>query len=203
MRLILHPFNSKMMKPSVKTLALFTIFLFSLGIANAQLKITSANTITTDVKKVIEDYPNHFDNILGDLIIQNPQSSNYQCNFKVEGAEECIITRYTGKKNSISSWQALMLTSESFDAAKKKFRSLYSQLNNLSEKSMHLKGVYESPLEEKKFSSVLFSFTPADEATKKLKVELVIEAEGMDWKVKVLVYDRDRDDDERGDIIEN
>jgi hypothetical protein len=203
LRIVPHPINSKFMKPHVKTLALFTIFFFSTVIANSQIKLATANTIAADVKKVIDDYPNHFDNILGDMIIQNPQSANYQCNFKVEGAEECIITRYTGKKNSVSSWQALMLTTESFEAAKKKFRSLYSQLNNLSDKSMHLKGVYESPVEEKKFSSVLFSFTPADEATKKLKVELVIEADGMDWKVKVLVYDRDREDDERGDIIEN
>ncbi len=96
-----------------------------------------------------------------------------------------------------------MLTTENFEDAKKKFKTLYTQLNNLSVKTMHLSGVYESPVEEKKFSSVLFSFDPADESLKKLKVELVIEAEGMDWKVKVLVYDRDRNDDERGDTIEN
>jgi hypothetical protein len=191
------------MKYSVKLPALFTILFLSFNAAQSQLKINGASEITDDVKKVIDDYPNHFDNILGELIIQNPQSANYQCNFKVNGAEECIITRYSGKKNLVSSWQAVMLTTESFDAAKKKFRSLYSQLNNLSDRSMHLKGVYEPPVEEKKFSSVLFSFSPADEYIKKLKIELVIEAEGMEWKVKVLVYDRDRDDDERGDIIEN
>ncbi|MEI9810355.1 MAG: hypothetical protein WDO16_22155 [Bacteroidota bacterium] len=95
-----------------------------------------------------------------------------------------------------------MLTTESFEEAKKKFKALYNQLNNLSLKSMRLKGIYESPVEEKKFSSVLFSFDPSDESVKKLKVELIIEAEQMDWKVKVLVYDRDRDDNERGEVIE-
>jgi hypothetical protein len=151
---------------------------------------------------ILNDYPNHFDNIVGEPILQNPQSTDYQCNFKVSGAEESIITRYSGKKNLVSSWQALMLTTDNFEEAKKKFRLLYSQLNNLTLKSMHLQGIYQSPVEEKKFASVLFSFNPADEPVKKLKVELVIEAEGMDWKVKLLVYDRDREDDERGEIRE-
>lgn len=190
------------MKAFVKLPALFTIILFSVTSLNAQLKLNAANTISTDIKKVIDDYPSHFANILGEVIIQNPQSTDYLCNFKVNGAEECTITRYTGKKNQISSWQAVMLTTESFDDAKKKFKSLYGQLNNLALKSMHLKGEYESPVEEKKFSSVIFSFDPADESVKKLKVELILEAEQMDWKVKVLVYDRDRDDNERGEVVE-
>lgn len=96
-----------------------------------------------------------------------------------------------------------MLTTENFDEAKKKFRLLYNKLNNLSIKSRQLQGIYESPVKEKKFAGVLFSLSPADESIKKLKVELTIEAEGMDWKVKVLVYDRDREDDESGNISDN
>ena len=102
------------MKPPVKTLAFLTIFFFSFNVANAQLKPGPANTISADIARVIDDYPNHFQNILGELIIQNPQSTDYQCNFKVAGAEECIITTYPGKKKAISSWQAIMLTTENF-----------------------------------------------------------------------------------------
>jgi hypothetical protein len=189
------------MKPPVKTLALLTIFFFSLSIAKAQIKFTSANTLTADIKKVIDDYPNHFENLTGELIIQNPQSTDYQCNFKVSGAEESIITRYSGKRKSVS-WYAVMLTTENFDEAKKRFHSLYNQLNNLSIRSMRLKGVYESPVEEKKFTGATLSFDPANESLKKLKVEVVMEAEQMEWKVKLLIYDRDREDDERGEIEE-
>ncbi|MDP4263704.1 MAG: hypothetical protein Q8941_14350 [Bacteroidota bacterium] len=191
------------MKPPVKTLAFLTIFLLYFSFTNAQFNFGSSGTIATDVKKVIDNYPNHFQNILGDPIIQNPQSTDYQCNFKVTGAEECTITRYSGKKNTISSWQAVMLTTENFDEAKRKFRSLYNQLNNLSAESMHLKGEYESPAEEKRFTSVLFSFDPPGGTVKNLKIELVIEAEIMSWKVKVLIYDRNRDDDEKGEEKEN
>jgi hypothetical protein len=187
------------MKPSVKTLALLTIFFISLTITNAQIKLNAPGSIAKDVRKVIDDYPNHFDNILGEVIIQNPQSTDYQCSFKVNGAEECRITRYSSDKTPVSSWQALMLTTDNFNEAKNRFRSLYSELNNLSKEAMHLKGVYESPAEEKRFTSVLFSFSPVIESVRRLKVELVMEAEGMDWKVRILVYDRNGEDDERGE----
>jgi len=188
------------MKPPVKSLALLTIFFLSFTITRAQITLKPKSSISSDVKRVIDDYPNHFDNILGELIIENPQSSDYQCNFKVSGAEECIITRYSSKKQPIFSWQALMLTTDNFEEARKKFRSLYSELYNLTNGSMHLKGLYESPAEEKKFTSVLFSFDPTAESIQQLKVELTIEAEGMDWKVKVLVYDRDREDDQESKV---
>jgi hypothetical protein len=189
------------MKPPVKTLAFLTIFFFSFISIDARVKLMSANTVAADVKKIIDDYPNQFSNLMGDLVIENPQSADYQCNVKISGAEESIITRYSGKRNFIS-WHAVMLTTESFNEAKKKFSSLYNQLNNLSIRSMHLKGIYESPVEEKKFASVILSFDPADESVKRLKIEVVMEAEQMEWKVKVLVYDRDREDDERGEIKE-
>lgn len=191
------------MKPPVKTLAVLTIFFLSFSTANAQLSFNSVNSIAADVKKVIDDYPNHFQNILGELIIQNPQSTDYRCNFKVAGAEECTITKYTGKKNTISSWQAIMLTTENFNEARRKFRLLYSQLNNLQEQSMYLKGSFELPLEEKNFTSVVFSFDPPGESLKDLRIELVMEAEVVTWKVKVLIYDRDKDDDEQGEVKED
>jgi len=191
------------MNPSVKTLALFTILLFSLNVSNSQLKLSSTSSIASDVKRVIEDYPNHFANLIGDVIIQNPQSTDYRCNFKVAGAEECFVTRYASGKKPIVSWEALMLTTESFDDAKKKFKSLYSQLNNLAVSGAKLKGTFEAPTEGIDFTTVVFSFDPSTGANKKLRVELIMEAQMMDWKVKVIIYDRDRNDDERGSVIED
>ena len=195
------------MLKSVKTLTLLTIiFLFSNNL-NAQLKLpVIGGGVAADVKKVIEDYPNRFIHLMGEMIAENTQSTDYQCNFNVNGAEESVITRYSAKKE-VCSWQALMLTTENFEKAKQKFKALYNQLNNLSVNSgkvaFKLKGVYESPEEEKKFSSVLFSFEPGNETVKKLKVEISLQfAEPMEWKVKVLVYDRDREDDERGKTVE-
>ena len=118
-----------------------------------------------------------------------------------------MVTRYSSKNNDVCSWEALMLTTEDFDAAGKKFKALYSQLNHLGVQmpgagTFHLKGDYEIPTEEKKFTSVIFSFSTEDEAMKRLKVEIVILYEPMEWKVKVLVYNQERADDERGPRVE-
>ena len=196
------------MKKSVKSLVFITITTFIFNLSQAQLKLPVINNgISRDVKKVIEDYPNRFINLMGKMLVENTQSTDYQCNFTVDGAEEAIVTRYPAK-NEICSWQALMLTTDDFEKAKQKFKSLYNQLNNLSvtignAKTFHLKGTYETPAEENKFTSVLFSFEPGSETVKKLKVEISMQfIVPMEWKIKVLVYDRERDDNERGKTVE-
>ena len=195
------------MKKSVKTLAFITITSFLFNSSTAQLKLPGINNgVAHDIKKVIEDYPNRFVHLMGEMVAEHTQSTDYQCNFNVNGAEESIITRYSAKKE-VCSWQALMLTTDNFEKAKQKFKSLYSQLNNLSvntdKASFRLKGMYESPEEVKKFTTVLFSFEPTNESLKKLRVEISMQyIEPMEWKVKVLVYDREREDVERGKTVE-
>ena len=190
------------MKQAVKILAFITISVFVFNHSIAQLKLPVVNSIGPDIKKVIEDYPNHFSNLQGELIMEHPQSADYQCNFNVNGAEQVIVTQYSSKKIPIGSWQALMLTTEEFKEAKRKFKTLYNQLNHLTVQASHLTGIYEEPTEEKKFTSVVFSFDNADDL-KKLKVEIMMAYELMEWKVKVLVYTKEREDNERGNIEES
>ncbi len=192
------------MKLSVKTLIFLTFFALLNVSATAQLKLPVLNGIGPDIKKVLQDYPNQFHNLMGEVLDENPQSTDYACNFKVTGAEEVFITKYSSAtKYAITSWQALMLTTEEFDDAKKKFKSLYNQLQNLSVKMdgglfFHLKGKYEAPTEEKKFTTVVFTVDAGGPAFKKLKVELQMIYVPMEWKVKVLIYDKEREDDEPG-----
>lgn len=195
------------MKKTVKALALITISAFVLNKTSAQIKLPVINGVTNDVKKVVEDYPNHFVSLIGEIISQNPQTTDYQCTFNANEAEQTTITRYSAKKEMYS-WQALMLTTESFDKAKQKFKSLFTQLNNLSirvgHQSSRLEGKYEAPDEKKKFTTVLFSFDPPNETLGKLKVEVTIEAqEPLQWAVKILVYDREKEDDETGKTKED
>lgn len=192
---------------SVKTLTLLTILSLLFHSSDAQLRLPLVSGVGSDVKKVIEDYPNRFINLMGEVKMENTQSTAYQCNFNVAGAEEATVTRYSAKKE-VCSWEALMLTTENFEKAKQKFKALYNQLNNLSvdlagAKNFHLKGKYEAPVEEKKFASVLFSFDPPHESVKKLRIEITLQAyEPMEWKVSVLVYDKEREDEERGKTVE-
>lgn len=190
------------MKKSVKSLVLITIAVLFFNNSKAQIKLPVLKVVTGDVKRVIEDHPNHFANLKGEMISQTTQTTDYACTFNANGAEETTITQYSSKKE-VYSWQALMLTTESFDKAKQKFRSLFTQLNNLSVKSgdqsYKFKGDYEQPDEKKKFTSVILSAG----ADSKLKIEVSIQAyEPMDWKVKIIIYDKEREDDEKGDTKE-
>lgn len=193
------------MKKTVKPLVLITFFGLLSGSLRAQLKLPVTSAIVTDVKKVLADYPNQFGSLLGEIIRENPQSTEYQCNFNVNGAEESIITRYSSNKQ-ICSWEALMLTTENFDKARQKYRSLFNQLNHLSAdvgeaRLIRFNGRYEAPEEEKKFSSVLFETDSG--SGNPLKMELTMEFHvPAEWKVKLLLYDREREDHERGAIRE-
>lgn len=194
------------MLKSVKSLVLITMSTALFNSTNAQLKLPTINGVGHDVKKVIEDYPNRFINLMGEVIVENTQSTDYRCNFHVNGAEEAIVTRYSAKKE-VCSWEALMLTTESFEKAKQKFRALFNQLNGLAVdpggKGSHLKGKYEAPAERIKFSSILFDLEPGNETASKLKVEISMEYQApMEWKVKVMVYDREKEDNERGKVNE-
>lgn len=196
------------MKKSVKTLVFITTTLLCFHDAFAQLKLPSISPLANDLKKIFSEYPNRFSNLVGEMLVENAQSVDFACNCAITGAEETSITRHSSKGNDVYSWQTVMLTTEDFSKAKQKFKSLYTQLNNLAVdpnggKTFKLKGKYEAPVPEKKFSSVIFSLDPADESVKKLKAELSLQFfPPMEWKVKILLYDRDREDDERGSVTE-
>lgn len=191
------------MKLLLRTAGCMAVLFFFPAGCLAQIKIFSGTgDVAEATRKVIQDYPNRFSRITGDLIIQNPQSADYHCTVKIKEAEHCFITKYTSGNKVICSWQALLLTTESFDKAKRKFKAVYGQLNSLAINAAYLKGAYEPPEEGKKFTSILFPLSPVDEATRKLKTELVMESEGMEWKVKVLVYEREREDNEKGNVLD-
>ncbi|MEO8405525.1 MAG: hypothetical protein ABI480_13045 [Chitinophagaceae bacterium] len=192
------------MKDYVKTLGFFTFLILVLNVSSAQLSSLSLrkNDILSGIEQVIRDYPNQFKNIIGELITENPQSADYRCTVKIDNTEESFITKYTATDKEIYSWQALVLTTENFEEAKRKFKSLFNELNNRLIDAAYLKGTYEAPAEEKKFTNVLFSFPTSDENFKKLKVELVMEAALMEWKVRLLIYDRERADNEHGPAVE-
>jgi hypothetical protein len=195
------------MKMTVKSL-LLTIVISTLSVSSfSQLRLPLANALASDIRKIIRDYPHQFGSLQGDIIEENPQTTSYDCTFKVTGAETCTITKFSSGKRKVYSWQALMLTTDDFEMAKKKFRALYSQFKQLGVKmdygeTFYLGGKYEAPVEEKKFNSVILMFENPDQNTYKMKLEISMQYELLEWKVRVLVYEHERDDDEQGDTVE-
>jgi hypothetical protein len=193
------------MKQIFKKTVISACFLLSIFSVSGQLRLPAANnSISNELAKVVKDYPNHFQNITGELIIQNPQSADYESTVKLKDAEECIVTEYASKKQNHYSWQARLFTTDEFEAAAKKFKACFNQLQNMSVKigqqAYHFTGIYESPSDEKKFTTVLFESAAKDELMGKLKIELLMEYEMLDWKIKIAVYEREREDNESGEV---
>ena len=193
---------------SVKLLVLFTSFFIAIT-SNAQIKLpTLTNTIQPQLEKIVKDYFNHFANIRGEETGENPQTIDYSSSVKLNGSEECSITKYSSAKNEVWSWQAVMLTTEDFETAKKKFKSLYSQVNNLSvhfenQDACSFKGDFENPTEAKKFTSVIFSAPENNKIIGPLKIELTMEYKMVEWEVRIMVYGKEREDNEQGKTRED
>ena len=101
-----------------------------------------------------------------------------------------------------------MLTTDDFEEAKKKYRTLFTRLNHLPVKmdygvTFYLKGKYAEPVEEKNFSSSVLTFELADRITSKMRLEVSMQYELMEWKVRLLIYEREREDTESGDLMED
>ncbi len=193
------------MKKTVKALVLITMSACIHSGLFAQLRLpTIGNNTGKELRIVIEDYPNHFANIItGEPNTEANGTATYICKGTVSDAEESSVTKHAGKKSPYS-WEATMLTTENFDKARQKFKALFGQVNNLGihldGHSYKLKGDYKAPSEEMKFTSAVFSLYPDDEPLKKFRTELVLQFHApVEWKVKLLVYEKDREDDERGE----
>lgn len=160
------------------------------------------NNFQSDLKIVIGDYPNHFKSLAGEKLQDNTQTADFACSVPMKDALECKVTKYSSTTKEIYSWQALMIKTEDFEEASKKFRSLYTSIQNITVNiggsKYVLKGKYSQPTESMKFTSVIFDAGKENPQLQKLKVELLMEAEMLEWVVKVLVYEKEKEDDERG-----
>lgn len=186
---------------------LTTVFLLLSFSSQAQFKPTSLSNNTsfkTDMQKVIDAYPQQFAALRGDVIETNPQTVEYASLVKPEGAEETSITRYSSNKKGVYTWQAVMLSTEDFEIAVKKYKTLFGQLKGMNIKYVvdqyTLVGKYEAPDESKKFVSSILTVSAPPSPLERLKVEVTMQFEFPEWKVKLLVYEKEREDNERGEV---
>ena len=184
-----------------------SILLFSSLIVRAQVKIpVTNNDLRTNLQKVISAFPEQFSGLKGEVIIENPQTTEYTSLLDFKMAAENSITEYKAKK-PLYSWQAQLLSSEDFAEAAKKYKWLYNQLKVMTVNlkggySFTFSGDYNEPDERKSFSSSIFKLTPNASNMPRLKIEALIRFDFPEWKVSLLVYEREREDAEQGDIIE-
>ncbi len=170
------------------------LLLFSfLNLATAAQDVFS-NKTNVALKKVIEDYPNHFHNIKGDRLAEHAQETDFKSKVEVPGAINCVVTQYSTKKDTYS-WRCELFTSEDFDKAKSRFSELFKEIHNTiikveGEKPFILNGTYETPEGDKKLTAILFQLLPASGNMQQLKVELLLEHD-TGWKIILSVHDRE------------
>ncbi|RZL17148.1 MAG: hypothetical protein EOO89_09360 [Pedobacter sp.] len=175
--------------------------LLLLTINTAQSQGVFNNNTNTALQKVIEDYPNKFTNIKGDLLAENVQTTDFRSKVEIPGVA-CILTQYSATNKAVYSWRADILEEEEFENAKKRFRELYTQIKNTiikieGERPLILNGHYQAPTEDRKFNTVYFSLLPGGGGMERLRVELSMNHMITYWKITLTVYDREYRDDER------
>ena len=159
------------------------------------------NHTHTTLQKVINDYPNQFKNIKGEIIVENPQTTDYSSKVQIPGSVNTVITKYSSEDSTeIYSWKCVLLESEDFEIVSKKYKEIYNQVKNSiikldGNKPFILNGTYVDPTEEKRYTASPFSLVPASGDLKKLKVELTLEYLVTEWKVSLLVYDQPEEEE--------
>src|SRR5690349_24072959 len=154
-----------------------------------------SNQTNVALEKVIQDYPNKFKNIRGQLLINNPQTSDYASNITIPGSLSCIVTEYSSTKKDVVSWRAELFESDKFDEAKKQYKDVFNQIKNTivkidGEKSYILNGQFQTPDEKKRYHSTFFTLIPSNGQLQKIKVELAMQYQMPLWKISLTIYDR-------------
>lgn len=158
-------------------------------------------SVKPDIEKVVSDYYGHFYSLKGDKIDETAQTIEYKSKLVPQGALESKITQLKNQVN-VYSWQAVMLTTIEFEKAAEKYKELFHQLQGsifiaYAGKQFKLKGEYDSPDDSRSFASSILSPDVENKAARRLKIEVAINYLLPDWSVKILVYEKDADEDIR------
>jgi len=182
---------------------LFTTLLLLCSLVSASVSAQGvfSNNTNAALQRVIQDYPNNYRNIKGELLTENPQTVDYRSKVEIPGSAGCILTHYSSSKKEVYSWKADLFEEEDFEKTKLRFKELYNQIRNTivkieGEKPFILNGAYQSPTEEKKFTTILFQLLPSGGEMDKLKVELSMNYVITGWKITLTVYDHEHKEEE-------
>lgn len=155
-----------------------------------------SNNTQSVLEKVIQDYPNHFYNIKGEMITQVHQVTEYRSTLQLPGSSSCMVTLYRAARDEGYGWTCTVLETGDFETVKDRFKQIYDQLTNSivttnGQKTFILSGQYEEPTREKKRTQVVFSLLPGVGEMKKLKVALDLCQDAKGWKVLLSVNDQE------------
>ena len=172
--------------------------------SQAQIKLPLTGALRSDVQKLVAEFPHQFAALRGEEMVVNPQSVEYTSLLKIDKAEECSIIRYSSNKKPMYSWHAMMLSTEDFETAAKKYKWIFNQLKGMNVTytvdKYTLGGDFEAPEESRKFMTSILTLIAPPSPLQKLRIEVAMQFEFPEWKVTLDIFEKEKDDAERGEI---
>src|SRR5688572_8074044 len=86
------------------------------------------NDLRNNLEKIIADFPNDLSGVRGDTLENNPQTIEFSSLLDFKMAKQNSVIQYKSAKRPMYSWQALLLDTEEYDEAAKKYKWLCNQL---------------------------------------------------------------------------
>lgn len=159
-----------------------------------------SHSLKPDIEKVVGDYYDHFSEIKGEVISETINDIEYNSKVLPLGASESYVTEIKSLHNY--SWQAIMINTEDYEKAVEKYKQIYNDLNGASysmrgHTSWRFKGFYDAPNDGRAFASSILEPNTVDKVFKRLKIEVALTYSMPEWTVKILVYEKEPDQEMR------
>jgi hypothetical protein len=173
---------------------LLLICLFFSASSFAQFHLASFNKdVSNALSKVIEDFPNHFNNIRGEVIGADVQSTNYSCTININGADSSIIIQNGEEKDNIFSWKEVVFEADDFNEAKSKFHEYFYKIKGttalIDNEKISFEASYDTPDDTKRFASILFTAHPKIQQLKNVIIDLSMQYLFSGWQISISVYE--------------
>jgi hypothetical protein len=174
--------------------SMFLSFVLLSFLSSAQLHFTSTNNnVSNAIAKVIEDFPNHFNNIRGEIISKDVQAVNYTCTINIAGADSSIIIQNGNDSDNIYSWTETVFATDDFDKAKEKFHEYFTKLKatavTIDNKKISFHAEYITPNDAKHFTTILFTANNETSQLKDVVIDLSMQYVLSGWQIIVNVYE--------------
>ncbi len=161
---------------------------------SAQLRLINLNNdVNSVLVKVIEDFPDNFNKIRGDVIDKDVQLITYVSLLNISDADSGIIIQNGEQKDNIYSWKEIVFKSDDFDMAKTKFHEYYKKIKgaavSVGNSKITFDAHYNEPDDAKQFTTVLFTAHPQTEVLKNVVIDLSLHYLMDDWQISISVYE--------------
>lgn len=182
----------------MKSIQLLFCALFLVAACPAQVaKQTQASpSFAVNFEKIVQDYRNNFNSIQGEPVPSESEKDVFKSTMTVPGSLHAVIYRFHSKKDQSASWQAVLFTGESQQAALRSYKSMCRQVRNFRVAGVGVfKGDYREPDPNLRFAGSSFRMESTDKTYDQFfaEVELVMDEEEQ-WEVHLNLV-RKKDDD--------